>query len=178
MVGVDIDEEALAIAARNSSVSTKYINKDMRALKEIAGQFDGIISLWQSFGYFDENTNQEIIRQISNKLSERGRFILDVYNRDYWMVNQGERQFEKKTIAIRSENRMIGKRLRSSLTYGNGLGSDVFEWRLYTQEELSALGERFNLRLLLACTEYNEKTPISAGKPMMQMVFEKSSAPS
>jgi len=175
MIGVDIDQEALAIAAKSGRSSTIYLQQDIRELEQVSGQFDGIMSLWQSFGYFDEDTNQDILRQISRKLSDRGRFILDVYNRKYWKKHQGKRQYEKKSISIRAENIMIGNRLRSSLEYGIGLGSDLFEWQLYTVEELIALGEAFNLRLSLACTEYNKSEPISDEKPMMQLVFEKNS---
>ena len=117
MVGVDLDAEALAIAAESLAGMVTYLEKDMRALESIPGQFDAILSLWQSFGYFDENTNQDVLRQISAKLSGKGRFILDIYNRDYWLQNQGTRQLERKRIAIQIENEMIGDRLRSSLGF-------------------------------------------------------------
>jgi hypothetical protein len=49
----------------------------------------------------------------------------------------------------------------------------VFEWQLYTLEEISALGAAFELQVILACTECDETKPVTPEKPMIQIVFEK-----
>ncbi len=175
MVGIDLDAEALSIARRESVGTITYLQQDMRELERIAGRFDAILSLWQSFGYFDETTNRSVLRQVSEKLPPGGRFILDIYNREYWLRNQGVRQIERKGVKIRAENRMMGNRLRSSLEYDGGLGFDTFEWQLYTLDEIIAVGREFGLFVLLTCTEFDEAKPVAPDKPMMQIVFEKQS---
>lgn len=173
MVGVDLDAEALAIAARNSRGGTVYLEKDMRALYEVPGQFDAVLSLWQSFGYFDEATNRDILRQIGEKLVPGGRLILELYHRAYWVKNQGVRELERKRVKIRAENRLTGNRLRSSLIYGAELGADIFEWQLYSPEEIQALAQDYGLEMVLSCTECDEGKAVTPQKPMMQFVFEK-----
>lgn len=173
MVGVDLDAEALTIAALNSRGGTVYLEKDMRALYEVPGHFDAVLSLWQSFGYFDEATNRDILRQIGEKLVPGGRLILDIYHRAYWAENQGEREIERKGVKIRVENRLTGNRLRSSLTYDAGVGADIFEWQVYSPEEIRTLAQDYGMALVLSCTECDEGKAVTSQKPMMQFVFEK-----
>lgn len=175
MVGIDLDAEALSIARREAGGAVTYLQQDMREIERIPGQFDAVLSLWQSFGYFDETTNRSILQKISKKLFSGGRFILDIYNRAYWLRNQGVRWIERKGVKIRVENKMIGNRLRSSLEYDDGLGSDTFEWQLYTLDEIIADGREFGLFVLLTCTEFNEEKPVAPDKPMMEIIFEKKS---
>ena len=37
--------------------NARFVRTDMRDLASIGGPFDAIICLWQSFGYFDSETN-------------------------------------------------------------------------------------------------------------------------
>jgi SAM-dependent methyltransferase len=71
---------------------------DMRDLGAIGETFDGILNLWHSFGYFDDATNQDILRQIHAKLRPGGRFILDIYNRESLERFPARRQFEKEGV--------------------------------------------------------------------------------
>lgn len=153
MVGVDLDGAALAIAESKSNGLVTYIEKDMREIAKLPGQFDAILSMWQSFGYFDEVTNRDILRQISGKLRPGGRFILDIYNRVYWAAHGGKREFEKKGVRVTVENQLTGSRLRSSLSYGRGLGGDVFEWETFTLDEIKTLAWGCGLAMILSCTE-------------------------
>jgi SAM-dependent methyltransferase len=145
----------------------------MRELHALPEQFDAILSLWQSFGYFDEATNGNMMKQVGQKLVPGGRFVLDIYNRAFWEKNQGAQQLERNGVEIFVENKMIGSRLQAFLTYGNGLGSDIFDWQLYTLDEIIPLGKACGLRSVLNCTAWDEAKPICADMPMMQIVFEK-----
>lgn len=171
MVGIDLDTTALSIAAKGSA--SALLQLDMRDLRTVAGHFDAILSLWQSFGYFDEKTNRDVLYQVADKLDSGGRLILDIYNRLFWELNQGERQIERKGISIHIEDRLLGNRLRSSVRYGDGLGADTFEWQLFTLDEIVTLCASLGLELLLSCTECDERKRVSAEKQMMQLVFQK-----
>jgi SAM-dependent methyltransferase len=173
MVGLDLDDTALSLAKREATGIVTYIQKDMRKLDELPGNFDAVISLWQSFGYFDAATNRDILQQISQKLHPQGRLILDIYNREFFEKHQGSGQLERKGVIIRVTNTMRGDRLTAHLEYGDNLGADTFEWRLYTLDEICDLAAGVNLRCLLACTECNEQKPATTKKPQMQLVFER-----
>jgi hypothetical protein len=143
----------------------------MRQLKELPWQFDTILSLWQSFGYFDEETNRDILRQISQKLKPKGRFIRDIYQPDFFEAHQESRKIEKEGLIITSTNRMVGNRLMAELDYGDR--RDTFEWQLDTLDEICHLTDGFGLACLLICTDYDEQKPATVDKPRMQLVFER-----
>ncbi|MEZ4645148.1 MAG: class I SAM-dependent methyltransferase [Chloroflexota bacterium] len=84
MTGIDINPLALAKAQTDAPTNVTYRQQDMRHLAQLPGDFDAIICLWQSFGYFDAQTNAQILQQISDKLRRNGRFILDIYNREHF----------------------------------------------------------------------------------------------
>ena len=120
IVGIDLNSAALAKARRNINGTATYIKKDMRHLQELPGTFDAAVSLWQSFGYFEEATNQNILKQISNILKSKGRLILDIYHRKFLEKNQGIRQIKRQGVSIIARHSMQGDRLTAHLDYGNG----------------------------------------------------------
>lgn len=173
VTGIDNHGTALAQARKSSNRSVTYVEKDMRNFSEIPGTFDAVLNLWQSFGYFDEETNRNILRQIAEKLNSKGRFILDIYHRDFFSKNQGERQFEKDGISITETKLMIGNRLTVTLVYGALNRTDIFDWQLNTPEEIIELLKISGLKCVLACTGFDEKQTPSDRSPRVQYVFEK-----
>lgn len=173
LVGIDIDEPALEIARRSAPETVRYLHKDMRHLAEVAGTFDGVILMWQSFGYFDEVTNEAIVAQVGEKLRSGGRFILDIYNQEFWENNQGSKRFERDGYSITAVNTLVGNRLICELDYGAGQGGDRFDWQLYTLDEIVALAAKYGLNYLLSGVEGDENKPVHAGCQHMQIVFEK-----
>ena len=129
--------------------------------------------MWQSFGYFDEPTNESIISQVSDKLRDGGRFILDIYNRDFWEQNQDEKQFERNGRSITAVNKMVGNRLICELDYGAGGAGDRFDWQLYTLEEIITLAAKYKLKYLLSGVECDENKIVTGQTQQMQIVFEK-----
>jgi SAM-dependent methyltransferase len=173
MVGLDRDSAALDKARCHSPRSVTYVHRDMRQLEGLPGTFDALLSLWQSFGYFDEGTNRDVLRQISHKLRLEGRLILDIYHREFFARHQGTRQLERGGRTIFATNSMCGDHLTCRLDYGEDWSSETFEWQLYTPGEICRLAAEFDLRCLLACTELDEGKPATAENPRMQFVFER-----
>lgn len=172
LLGVDIDAPALAIAQQNAPLNARYLQQDMRQLDKLNETFDAVLLLWQSFGYFDASTNDNIIGQISGLLRRNGRFILDIYNRAYWQQNQTSGVIERKGVSIQFDNKMENNRLTSTLIYSDKNGRDQFNWQLYTIEEITKLTARHHLQLIHSCVECNDNKPISATSPHMQLAFE------
>lgn len=172
VVGIDLDAAALERARNEATDKTTYLQADMRDLSGLETDFDAVLSLWQSFGYFDEATNRAVLEQISHRLRPRGRFILDIYNRAYFEENQGRNVFERRGQRVRAENWMTGNRLTARLEYEDGQ-EDVFEWQLYYPDEVVALAASLNLHRQTACTWFDEALPPSAEAPRMQFVLER-----
>jgi hypothetical protein len=83
----------------------------------------------------------------------------------------GNRTIERDGVRVYEQRTMDGARLRANLHYETDAGDDMFEWQLYTPEELTQLGSALGLDLLLACAEFDERIPASAEHARMQLVF-------
>ncbi len=173
VVGIDLDQAALDIARDAGLETAVYQQLDMRNLVQIDGQFNAVLLIWQSFGYFDEETNLAILEQISQKLRTGGRFILDIYNRAYWEMNQSSGTFSRKDVDIQFKNSMSGNRLLAQLDYGEIGEAESFEWQLFYLSEIEAVALKYGLKLLLSCAESGEEKPVSNQYAQMNLVFEK-----
>lgn len=169
VIGVDTSAFALEQAAQQDARS-RYQVGDMRDLREFQG-LDGILILWQSFGNFDTATNAQIVRQITDALTRRGRFILDIYNRYFFETHLGERRIEIGGRTITETKTLHDNRLRVVLNYGTS--RDVYEWQIFYPDEISLFAARFGLNEILRCTKFDESTPPTRELPRMQFVFEK-----
>ena len=174
VTGIDRSAEALAEARRLSDPDIRYVESDMWQLEQLPGVADCIVCLWQSFGYFDDPTNRDIVRQICSKLADKGRFILDIYHRGYAEGRLGTRQRSAGAVTVRDTATMLGDRLTVKLDYLETGGSDVFKWQLYTPSEIHQVAEGAGFVCLLACADFDEATPATDQRARMQLVFEKS----
>lgn len=175
MLGLDRDTTAITIARQQQQPNASYLIQDMRDLMSLAGPFDAILLLWQSFGYFDAASNEAIIRDISGLLRPQGRFILDIYNRLFWQEPRTIQHTERNGVAIRITNTVNDNRFSAALDYSDGSASDHFDWQLYSLPEIIEIAARYQLSCILTCTEYQDDQPPSAAKPLMQLIFEKQS---
>jgi SAM-dependent methyltransferase len=173
ILGIDKNPHAIAQAQHDAYPGTHFMVHDIRNLGTINGTFDGILNLWHSFGYFDDATNQDVLRHIYTKLRPGGRFILDIYNRECLERFPARRHFEKEGVQVVTEYHWLGKRLTCSLTYNGGTGSDTFEWRIYTPHEIRELTSALGFCCLVACAWFDEQIVPSAEHARMQFVFER-----
>jgi len=77
---------------------------DMRQVRTVLSNeepFDGILCLWTSFGFYDDDTNDDVLRQCLKLVKPGGFFALDIVNRDWLLHNFVEHRFE------RIKNRLI-----------------------------------------------------------------------
>jgi len=109
VTGLDLSAELLAKArqmAGERGVTVKWVKKDMRQM-DFDAEFDAVVCLYTSFGYFEtEEENLEVLRRISKALRRGGRFVLDVENRDgllmrylardWWQTKAGDLVMEER----------------------------------------------------------------------------------
>lgn len=179
MTGLDRDEAAIAEAKRcaaEAGLETTYIVSDMRQIEDLRESFDAIINMWQSFSYFDEETNAALMRQTCHKLTPRGRFIIDMYNRNYFERHQGHKSQEIDGVTVETHGYLQGNRWHALLKYRNengDLGEDHMEWQIFTVDEFRALAARCGFATRLVCTWSDEHIMPSPDIPRMQIVLEK-----
>jgi SAM-dependent methyltransferase len=176
IIGVDRDLTAISQARAVALPNERYIQHDMRHLRQLDLHADAVLCLWQSFGYFDAPTNQAILQAIAERLPAHGRLILDIYHHDFFAQHQGTRTFERQGTLITETTTLSNRRLQVSLTEDDQQVIDTFEWQLFTPDECVALAQGVQLRCVMLCTNYDEQQVPSASSPRVQYVFEKDAA--
>jgi len=102
VLGTDLSPAYIEIArkrARRRKVKDKVSFQvvDMRQIQTALAKeepFDGILCLWTSFGFYDDDTNDDVLRQCLKLVKPGGFFALDTVNRDWVLLNFSERSFE------------------------------------------------------------------------------------
>ncbi len=172
VVGIDANTKAIAVAKEAAGDRVQYIHADMRDLRKMPTA-DAVICLWQSFGYYDEETNAAEIRQVAGRLDAGGRFLLDIYNRDHFASREGSRTFRRAGETVTQTSRLADKRWRVELRYGDGGVSDSFDWHLYTCDEIEAVGRACGLEVVHSYADYDEALVPDPSRARMQILFEK-----
>jgi SAM-dependent methyltransferase len=151
VLGIDVDAEAVADAQRLTE-DAEFRQLDVRELGSLGGEFDAVVSLGQTFGLFDADTNAAVLAAMRDRLRPGGRIVLDVF----------DRRFVEGTVAVSTG------RIRIHLDEGG-----AFEWLLYTPDELSKIAEGLGLRPLLACSSFSEQAAADGSTPRFQLVLER-----
>ncbi|GIG86276.1 class I SAM-dependent methyltransferase [Plantactinospora endophytica] len=176
-VGVDRDEEAIGYARRRALESgaerATFLRYDVRDLAAVPGVFDGVVVLWQSFGFLSPAENARLLSDIADKLTPAGRVVLDLYNPDWWHRHQGVGTTERGGRIVHSASVLDGTRLRVSLSYDGDDDTDEFEWQLFTVDQITRMADRVGLGTRLVCTEFHEAKPPTEDDRVVQVVLER-----
>ncbi len=82
--GIDLS----AVLVREGRSRFPHLNLSVGDMRNIRGQFDIILSLFTSFGYFeDDSENLSVFRSVSHALVPGGRFWLDFLNPEFVRKN-------------------------------------------------------------------------------------------
>lgn len=171
MSGVDRDPSAIA-RARANDPSGEYHCADVREMPPSMQTFDASICMWASFGWFSDPENQRLLERMFQIVRPGGRVVLDVYNPAFF--HNAKPVFERNIdgVQIIEHKRIEDHRLYVTLDYQDG-GSDHFQWRIFTVDELAGLALACGGVLVHACAEFRIGQPPSDTIPRMQIVFEK-----
>ena len=178
VTGLDRDEAAIVEAQRRAAQTGQtitYLVGDMRQVGNVSGEFNAVINMWQSFCYFDEATNADLLRHIQRKLTPGGRFVIDMYNRAYYESHQGSHHREINGMSVESSTFLQGNRLHSVLQYTDASGErggDHFEFQVFTPDEFCTLAVACRFAPLLACAWSDENIAPSSDVARMQIVLE------
>lgn len=173
VIGIDKNINALNMAEKSATANVRFIRQDMRDISALPQSFDAVICMWQSFGYFGEAENNNILMQIYKALNPQGRFILDIYNKSFFENHIGMREIEKQGIKITEEIEKQGDRFAVKVSYGNTGIVDEFNWRLYAEDEMISVCEKCDFICRAACAWCTENMPVTNSSPRMQLVFQK-----
>jgi SAM-dependent methyltransferase len=71
-------------ATAGSPADVEFVELDMRDLA-FDQRFDAALSLFTAWGYFDDQTNQQILHRIARSLRAGGHLVMDLIHRDWLM---------------------------------------------------------------------------------------------
>ena len=161
VLGTDLSPVYIKIAeekAQKRKVEDKVRFKvvDMRRIKSALADeepFDGILCLWTSFGFYDDDTNDDILRQCLKLVKSGGFFALDIVNRDWLLRNFSERSFERTRDWLILEERQFdsqNSRHSNKWTFIRQIDDKTFvldksfevDLRVWSLHELALLFER------------------------------------
>lgn len=164
MAGVDIAPDAVDLARRQlqkHGVEAELLCCDMRFIP-FKSAFDGIFSMWTTFGLFNSLENRQVLVSVCQALKPGGRFILDVMSRDrlvrefqryYWFEDaQGHKVVQERDfdpLSGRASTRWIILRHDGSTQEG------ITSARIYTLTELAGMLRRAGLRIVETYGNYD-----------------------
>ncbi len=156
VTGVDLSEKMLGIArarARREGVSVEWIREDMRVFRR-PSSFDLCLSLFTSFGFFNDKENQKVLDNVGVSLREEGTLLLDLRN-----AGKGLSRLEswdqtidvpsgRLEMSIRFNVRTRRAKAEHVLTRKDGIRiSSTFDVRVYSIDELEAMIRNAGMRV-------------------------------
>jgi len=152
ITGIDLSAVLLRIAKQNhiNNSFAHFIQADMRKLP-LNSNFDLILNLFTSFGYFEnDDENISVLKQINLLLKESGNFVFDYFNSDFVKKNLVPKHKEKVGELIVEQERYIeNSRIKKKINMmKNGKKSTYFESvKLYSPEEIFHMLQSVNLKI-------------------------------
>lgn len=179
VLGVDMVMGFLDIArtdARDAGLTVDYALGDVRGLG-VDASFEHAVSLFDAFGFLDDEGNADYLRSVAQALVPGGRLLLDVRNRD-WIV----RNILPVTVLDKGDDMMIDRhtfdtttgRLVDRRTYvrGGQVRTVTFSIRLYSLTELTALLATTGFRVEKSWGGW-DGAPMSMGRNRMLVLARK-----
>jgi len=155
VTGLDFNPRYLAIAAaeaRRAGTDVRWVAGDMRALP-FRREFDGVYSYYTSFGYFGDEENERVLAGVAAVLGPRGRFLIDMANRDWILTHplqrvwnqreDGSLHMEESSLVLATSR--VSSRLIHITPDGGPRLTKEYDLRVYTCAELTALLARHDL---------------------------------
>jgi len=159
------------------SPEPRILRADLRALP-LVPQFDLVANLFTSFGYFeDEIENETVFGELARVVSPGGRLIIETANREAVVANFNRAEqftFGSLQVDIRRELIESGRRVEKRMRLlKDGRERRIVERvRLYRPEEMESLARTKGLTVLELWGDY-EGHPYTTHSPRMILIAGK-----
>jgi ubiquinone/menaquinone biosynthesis C-methylase UbiE len=148
VTGIDLNPSLIRMAKRASTrKAITYHLGDMSKLGAYRGQFDAVVNLFTSFGYFaNERENGAMLREMTRALKPGGRLAIHLIDRDWLLKNfqantwseKGNlftleaRRYDERTKRIEAKTVILDEKTGRGRSYSH-------ESRLYSKPEVVRL---------------------------------------
>ena len=159
VTGLDLSRVLLTRAARAAAAAGQplaLVEADMRRLPFADGSFDGVVNLFNAFGYLEDEAQDELVLgEVARVLAPGGRFLQELANRealirgwrdsDVSRTGDGLLVLQERTLDLRASRDLV----HYTLLHPDGRRTTRrHSVRLYTLTELAAMLDRSGLELL------------------------------
>lgn len=172
VVGIDRSESALAMA-RERYPDVEFLEMDMFEIARIGRTFDGLLCLWQSFGYGTSSENRQLLEDMGNVIRPGGRILMDIYNRDAAVDLPASATEQRGGRAIQTRRTWQERRLRVELEYSDAEVLDTHAWEIFSPSEIRQTAAEANLHVLLCCAWFDSSVRPSKEHLRMQLLLER-----
>jgi SAM-dependent methyltransferase len=156
VTGVDLSDKMLHIArarALREGVSVEWLREDMRVFRR-PGAFDLCLSLFTSFGFFNDRENQRVLDNVGVSLKEGGTLLLDLRNAGKGLsrLEDWDQTIEVPSgtlwMSVRFNRRTMRATAEHVLTRQDGIRiSSAFDVRVYSMDELGMMLGKAGMRM-------------------------------
>lgn len=148
VVGLDLSDALLARARQRGTLCGALVRADLRRLP-FRPAFDLALSLFTSFGYFDDAENERTLQAIAYVLAPGGQLVIDHIHPPALAAGlvPEDTRFEAG-CRIHQRREIVGSRVRKRITVRRDTGETIElceDVRLYAPEELARLLQRTGL---------------------------------
>jgi SAM-dependent methyltransferase len=173
VTGIDRDASVIDAATREKPTNRTLHCMDVRELDQLPRMFDGVLCLWQSFGYHDADTNRATLLSMANRLRHRGRLLLDLYHPEFFAQRPPQRSFTRDGVVVHESISLSAQRLCVNLTYDDRSERDAFDWQVYAPHELATLAESVGLRTIAQHADWDVHSSPGAEHARYQSIVER-----
>ncbi len=162
--------------AEYEGLKINFIQKDMRVV-EFNEEFDRAIFLFNAFGYFSDEENLEVLKNVSKSLVPKGLFCFDIFNRDEFL-----RDFLPYYVTEIRDDLMIdrntfdpktGRLIDDRIIIRDGQRKDIpFSMRLYDYNEIEKLLEQGGMKIDKIFGDW-KKSPFNMDSKGMKIIAKK-----
>lgn len=179
ITGIDLMPGFLEIArsqADELGVSVDYQQGDMRHLDRQEA-YDCVLMLFTVFGYFEDEENLCVMKNVSQALKQGGLLLLDVPNRDVLMKNSLPfvvREKGRDLMIDRNEfDTVAGRMYNHRIVIRDGVRKDKsYSVRMYNPSEIKSMVDKAGMQLRQLFGDW-DGSPVSAQSRRMIVVAQK-----
>jgi len=179
VTGIDRMDGFLRAARKRAEyqgLKINFIQKDMRGMV-FNEEFDRALLLFTGFGYFSDDQNLEVLKNISKSLVPGGLFCFDTFNRDAFLKDflpyhvqeiRNDLMIDRNTFDPKT-GRLIDKRI----IIRDGKRKNVpFSIRLYDYNEIERLLDQGGMKIDRIYGDW-DKSPFTVDSKGMKIIAKK-----
>ncbi|MBT3220630.1 MAG: class I SAM-dependent methyltransferase [Proteobacteria bacterium] len=149
VVAVDFVQKMLDEGAKQADADQLSVTWQQMDMRQIAfdNQFEAVVNIWGSFGYFSDDANEAFAARVFRALSPGGHFVIDTPTAELLFAIWQDRGWQEvngvKVLEERSFNPYTSRVVDKWTFIGEeGVSSHTSDMRIYTCAELTAMLKR------------------------------------